>query len=88
MDRGDWQATVHGISRDGYNLVTKPTTRVYRKGRKHTHKNVKLYGKITRCEGKWCGKQEEETTCHKGQGGPSGVRMSRIRISFGCFLVH
>ena len=26
MDRGDWQATVHGVTRVGHNLVTKPTT--------------------------------------------------------------
>ena len=24
MDRGAWQATVHGIARVGHNLVTKP----------------------------------------------------------------
>ena len=24
MDRGDWQATVYGVARVGYNLVTKP----------------------------------------------------------------
>ena len=24
MDRGAWRATVHGIARVGYNLVTKP----------------------------------------------------------------
>ena len=24
MDRGAWQATVHGVTRDGHNLVTKP----------------------------------------------------------------
>ena len=23
MDRGAWQATVHGVTRDGHNLVTK-----------------------------------------------------------------
>ena len=26
MDRGTWQATVHGIARVGYNLATKLTT--------------------------------------------------------------
>ena len=26
MDRGAWQATVHGITRVGHNLVTKPST--------------------------------------------------------------
>ena len=25
MDRGAWQATVHGVARVGHNLVTKPT---------------------------------------------------------------
>ena len=24
MDRGDWQATVHGVTKVGHNLVTKP----------------------------------------------------------------
>ena len=24
MDRGDWQATVHGVTRVGYDLATKP----------------------------------------------------------------
>ena len=24
MDRGTWQATVHGVARVGHNLVTKP----------------------------------------------------------------
>ena len=24
MDRGAWQATVHGVARVGHNLVTKP----------------------------------------------------------------
>ena len=24
MDRGDWQATVHGVARVGHNLMTKP----------------------------------------------------------------
>ena len=24
MDRGTWQATVHGVARDGHDLVTKP----------------------------------------------------------------
>ena len=24
MDRGAWQAIVHGVTRVGYNLVTKP----------------------------------------------------------------
>ena len=24
MDRGAWQATVHGVTRFGHNLVTKP----------------------------------------------------------------
>ena len=24
MDRGAWQATVHGVERVGYDLVTKP----------------------------------------------------------------
>ena len=24
MDRGDWQATVHGVTRVRHNLVTKP----------------------------------------------------------------
>ena len=24
IDRGAWQATVHGVSRDGHNLTTKP----------------------------------------------------------------
>ena len=24
MDRGDWQATVHGVTRVGHNLATKP----------------------------------------------------------------
>ena len=24
MDRGAWQATVHGVTRVGYNLATKP----------------------------------------------------------------
>ena len=24
MDRGDWQATVHGIARVGHDLATKP----------------------------------------------------------------
>ena len=26
MDRGPWQATVHGVTRDGHNLVTKPSS--------------------------------------------------------------
>ena len=26
MDRGAWQATVHGVARDGHDLATKPTT--------------------------------------------------------------
>ena len=26
MDRADWQATVHGVSRVGHDLVTKTTT--------------------------------------------------------------
>ena len=25
MDRGTWQATVHGVARVGHNLVTKPS---------------------------------------------------------------
>ena len=25
MDRGAWQATVHGVAKVGHNLVTKPT---------------------------------------------------------------
>ena len=28
MDRGAWQATVHGITRVGHNLVTKPPTNI------------------------------------------------------------
>ena len=27
MDRGAWQATVHGVTRVGHNLVTKPPTK-------------------------------------------------------------
>ena len=29
MDRGAWQATVHGILRVGHNLVTKPSIYIY-----------------------------------------------------------
>ena len=29
MDRGGWQTTVHGVSRAGHDLVTKPPTRLY-----------------------------------------------------------
>ena len=28
MDRGAWQAIVHGVARVGHNLVTKPTSQV------------------------------------------------------------
>ena len=28
MDRGAWQATVHGITRVGHNLVTKPPQKI------------------------------------------------------------
>ena len=30
MDRGAWQATVHGVARVGHNLVTKPPPHVYK----------------------------------------------------------
>ena len=29
MDRGAWQATVHGVARVGHNLVTKPSIYIY-----------------------------------------------------------
>ena len=29
MDRGVWQATVHGVPRNGHDLVTKPLPMVY-----------------------------------------------------------
>ena len=30
MDRGAWRATVHGVTRVGQDLVTKPTPHVYK----------------------------------------------------------
>ena len=30
MDRGTWQATVHGVARVGHNLTTKPPLLVFR----------------------------------------------------------
>ena len=29
MDKGGWQATVHGVARAGHDLVTKPPTRLH-----------------------------------------------------------
>ena len=33
MDRGAWQATVHGITRVGHNLATKPPLHKLQKGK-------------------------------------------------------
>ena len=32
MDRGAWQATVHGVTRVGHDLVTKPPSRIEEHG--------------------------------------------------------
>ena len=41
MDRGDWRATVHGVTRVGHDLMTKPlntTTKKKKKGKKRENK--------------------------------------------------
>ena len=35
MDRGTWQATVHGASRVGHDLVTKPSPREHEEFSRH-----------------------------------------------------
>ena len=37
MDRGAWQATVNGVTRVRYDLVTKPPPKLYVYGYMHTH---------------------------------------------------
>ena len=37
MDRGDWQATVHRVTRVGHGLVTKPPPRVCKKQNMHCY---------------------------------------------------
>ena len=40
MDRGAWQATVHGITRVGHNLTTKPSITILGTGQDYSGKTI------------------------------------------------
>ena len=48
MDRGAWQATVHGVARVGHNLVTKEreSNRTFLMEKKNTTVSEIIYSKI------------------------------------------
>ena len=50
MDRGAWQATVHGVARVGHDLATKPPPYIYTRGYIYmkTQDNNRLF-KASKC---------------------------------------
>ena len=43
MDRGAWQATVHGVERVGHDLATKPPPQVFLPGKSHGQSSLTGY---------------------------------------------